>query len=171
MRCLHTAKNSSDLFAQGSAHTIPFPSPNIQTKGLELKTALPKVTQQESGSQPGQETPRFLLCPPCIPVIVPLCFSALQGSPICSPLPSSLSVPEGPAFSHPVPSAGCSLYLKCPSSTLTPPFTLLLPGKLLLIIQGPANSLLLQEAFPDPQPNSVGPILLFDHSAPLNHSD
>lgn len=44
------------------------------------------------------------------------------------------------------------------------PLTLLLPGKLLLILQGPANCLFLQEASPDPQPGRVSPILLLNHT-------
>ena len=70
--------------------------------------------------------------------------------------------------------AFCWLFplLKSPSSTLDASFTPFPPSKLLLILQGPVNGLLLlQESFPDPQPNRLSPCLLSHHRVLLNHSD
>ena len=141
----------------------------MQTRGPASETALPKVTQQGSDSAPRSGIPESLLCPLCTDVH--MCVLIPPKGPRLPP--TSQDVGNHFQFRRAClfhTCAFCWLFSQLEIPFLPPhcPLTLLLPGKLLLILQGPANCLLLQEASPDPQPNRVSPILLFNHKVLFN---
>lgn len=142
----HTAQDSWVLWAQGSAHTTPFPS---ATRGRQARGR--EVAQQDQIPESFLRGPRLL--------------------PTSSHTPCTQVM--GTTFSS---WRACSLHTVClwlllprlEMPLFPPPFPLplLQPGKLLLILRGPASCLLLREAFPDPQPNRVSAVLLLDHKVP-----
>ena len=173
LRARHTALTRTPLMNLPSS--LPLPQQADQAPSWEGVCPRSYSEDQELKPSQGLQGPFFVHCTNmCVCLWVSIPFKGPQPAPhflwhslyprTCSSWLACLS--QTWAFCWLFP------WLKSPSSTLDASFTPFPPSKLLLILQGPVNCLLLlQESFPDPQPNRFSPFLLFHHEVLLNRND